>query len=516
MEIAILGAVGLLGYTLSSNGKDARFEARDSPVLKNKQAYPWGPGTTVQAELDADRQASQARWEQAQRPHMTGVITPNTKPGDRLPFFTSAAKQNTNDAVKQRRMETFTGALDAGTSQTGTYSRKKEVPSMFKPEWTAGKVSSSGTTGSTAFGIDQASRFIPSMRQNNVLPTQQIRVGKGIGVGPDTAASDGFHPMLRIMPTNVGDYKKNNLPGVVVPGGSAVALRPMQAQLLQTGPPRFYDMERYPLGPGKAALNALTVRTEDPGTGCAGRGRILSDEYYGGATLYGAQSNGAQPSRNRNDNNPNMHETNVTGASHGIGGFVNSDFDMSRVEAQRREQAVQYEGMLTGAKAPKSEEMYLLPDTHRSIHRTEVMGNPSTAVEGGKARPQDQVDRTLREHLHPESQPGIAAPYLKGHSVQSTHKWMDREAKRYGHHMVNWMPPAHKATDVRFPGLVQVKPRLQLPEATVLPTTATPIGMAPVGVSTTTYNKLPPTNTRLDLAIAKNQLASNELAVALP
>lgn len=516
MEIAILGAVGLLGYTLSSNGKDARFEARDNPVLKNKQAYPWGPGTTVQADLDADRQASQARWEMAQRPHTTGVITPNTKPGDRLPFFTSAAKQNTNDGVKQRRMETFTGALNVDSSLTGTYSRKKEVPSMFKPEWTAGKVSSSGTTGSTAFGIDQSQRFIPSVRQNNVLPTQQVRVGRGVGVGPDVSASDGFHPMMRVMPTNVGDYKKNNMPGVVIPGGSAVASRPMASQLLQEGPPRFYDMERYPLGPGKATLNALTVRTQDPGTGCGGRGRLLSDEYYGGATLYGAQSTATVPSRNRNDNNPNMHETNVTGASRGIGAFVNSDFDLARVATQQREQPTQYEGMLTGSKAPKAEEMYVLSDTHRSIHRTEVMGNPASAVGGGHSRPQDAMDRTLREQLHPQSQPGVAAPYLKGHSVQATDKWLDRESKRYGQHMVDWLPPAHKASDVRVPGLVQVKPRLQLPEAPVLPTTTTPLGMAPVGVSTTTYNKLPPTNTRLDLGIAKNQLASNELVVSFP
>lgn len=511
MELAILGAIGLLGYTFSETG--SRSSSKGKPVLRHAQSYPWGPGTEVQKLMEEDRRATQAKWEESLQPHITGVVTPNTKPTDQVPFFTSARTQHTSSDIKQRRLETFTGALDAKTSQTGTYSRKQEVPNMFKPEWTATPVNSGGGSSSRPFGVDQASRFIPSLIQNNVLPTQQIRVGKGVGVGPDVAATDGFHPMLRIMPNNVGEYKKNNLPGGVVPGSSGVATRPMEVEFLKTGPPTFWDMERYPLAPGKAAVNARSNRPEVVHPGCGGR--LMGDEYYGGGGMSGHYSAATQPSRDRDDNNMNVHDTNVTGSRHGIGGFVNASHDLSRVVAQQREQAATYEGMLTGAQAPKADPSYLLPQTHRSAQYTEMMGNPGSVVEGGRARPQDSWDRTLREQMHPQSQPGVAAPYIKGHSVQATDKWMDRESKRYGQHLHNWMPPAHKATDVRVPGLMQIKPRVELFEAPILPTNPTPMAMAPVGQSTSTYNKLPPTNARLDLSIAKSQLASNQLHLAV-
>lgn len=507
MELAILGAVGLLGYTMSE--REPRAPTKEQPVPKHRHAYPWGPGTEVEKAMEADRRTTQARWEQSVEPHVTGVIGPNTKPGAVQPYFSSAKKQHTNSEYKQRRMEMFTGATDMKTSQTGTYIKKREVPSMFKPEWTAGAVTFSGSQASSPFGIDQGARYIPSQKQNNVLPTQQIRVGKGLGVGPEVPASDGFHPMLRILPKNVNEHRLNNLPGGVVPGGSAVATRPMTAQLAQFGPPRYWTQERRPTAATKAAVHAATERPEQLLAPCGGR--MTGEDYYGTAGRVGSYVGVTQATRDRNDNNPHMHETNVTGAAHGIGAFAKAVHDPTRMEAQQREQLQQYDGVLTGGRAPTSTELYLLPQTNRSLHTTDVMGNPASAVEGGKARPMDAWDRTLREQLHPQSQPGIAAPYLKGHSVQATDKWLDRESKRYGQHLVGWVPPPHMATDVRVPGLVQIKPRLELQEAPTLPTTATPAAMAPLGQTTTTYNKLPSTNMRLDLNIAKNQLASNPL-----
>jgi hypothetical protein len=513
MELAIVGAVGLLGYTMSAAGKQPRFVGREHPVIKRAQAYPWGPNTDVQKAFDADRQATQARWEQSQQPQLTGVVSPNTRPNSNtMPFFSSASKQHTNTDYKQRRMEMFTGATDMRTSLTGTYARKQEVPSMFKPEWTAGAVNSSGSTVSSPFGADLLGRYIPSMKQNNVLPTEQIRVGRGVGVGIDVPASDGFHPMLRVMPPDLG-FKKNILPGGFVPGAAPIAARPMPVQMVQTKPPTTWSMDRYPLAPGKAAVNAATNRPTIVNPGCGGR--LVGDEYYGAAARGGAYTSSTQPTRNRFDNNQHEHNTNLTGARHGLGGFANADHDMTRFNSQQREQFETYNGVLTGAAAPAADPMHLLQQTQRSLRHTEIMGNPASVVEGGRARPMDAVDRTLREHMHPQSQPGVATPYLKGHSVTGTHKWFDRESKRYGQHLVNWMPPAHMATDVRLPGLVEVKQRLQPPNVAALPTTPTPIAMVPLGQSTTPYNKLPPTNTRLDLRIASDQLKNNDLHVAI-
>ena len=113
-----MGAVGVLGYVFSGPGRQSRVDEELRglpPSVAHAQAYPWGPGTEVQRAMDADRRATQARWEQSQRPAVTGVVAPGARPGQQQqqqqqqPFFASARRQNTNDGVKQRRMEMFTG-----------------------------------------------------------------------------------------------------------------------------------------------------------------------------------------------------------------------------------------------------------------------------------------------------------------------------------------------------------------------------------------------------------------------
>lgn len=513
MEVAILGAVGLLGYLVS--GKEPRKEVADQPLPPHRHAYPFGPGTEVQKVLEADREAMARRWEQSTQPQLTGVVTPNTRPdAGPLPFFSSAKKQHTNDEIKQRRMETFTGALDLRTSQTGTWSRKQEVPAMFKPEMSATALTSGGRSAGTPFGIDQGARYKPSTVQNNVVPTQQLRVGPGVGVGLDVAASGGFHPTLRILPKNVNAYKRHTLPGGVVPGASHVSARPSQPELAQMGPPRFWDQRRRPTAATKAAVSGATERPTQTIGACGGR--MTGEEYYGGAGgNTGSYVGVTQATRDRFDNNIAVHETNVTGARAGVGAFAKATLDTTRMEQQQREQQQTYDGMVTGPRTHTAEELYLLPQTNRSLHVTDLSGNPASHVDGGEIRPLDRIDRTLREHLHPESQPGIATPYIRGHSVQATGKWLDRDAKRYSQHLVGWMPPAHQASDVRVPGLVQIKPRLELPDMPSLPTTATPIAMAPPGTSATNYVKLPEENRRLDLTLATEQLQNNPLHLKL-
>ena len=514
MEVAILGAIGLLGYITSGKEPRAAAGAADQPVPPHRQAYPFGPGTEVQRVLEADRAATQRQWQQATQPQLTGVVTPNTNPGaGPLPFFRSAKTQHTNDGLKQRRMEMFTGAVDLRTSQTGTYSRKKEVPAMFPTQLSATRLTSGGRSAGTPFGIDQGTRYKASVMQNNVVPTEQLRVGPGVGVGLDVTASDGFHPMVRIMPKNVGEYKKHSLPGGLVVGGSQVSNRASQPTLAQFGPPRFWDQRRLPTAPTKAAVNGATERATQTMGACGGR--MAGEEYYGGAGREGAYVGAFQPTRDRFDNHTAEHETNVTAARHGTGAFAKAGHDRTRIASQHREQEQTYDGMLTGARAPTAEEMYLLPQTNRSIHVTDLAGNPASSVDSGEVRPQDRVDRTLREHLHPESQPGIATPYIRGHQVQATEKWLDRDSKRYTHHLVGWMPPAHLPTDVRMPGVVQVTPRLELPDAAPLPTTATPLAMAPPGKGAANLVKLPTENRRLDLSLAADQLKDNPLHLKL-
>ena len=518
MELAIVGLVGLLGYAASSSGKDSRVTEREECVPDHPQAFPFGPGTSVQAAMDDDRARTQAQWEQSIRPNVTGVITPNTQPTSTLPYYTSAKTQGTNNFMKQRLLETFTGALDTSTSQTGTYMHKSESRSFFEPNQSRMRITSGGSGGSAAMGGSDAARFIPSQLQQNVLPTQQIRVGRGVGVGTDVPASDGFHPMLRIMPEDFG-WKKNNLPGVVVPGGSTVASRPVDSYDVQSHhPPRYYAMEQHPPGPGRAIWTGPTDRAADAGTGCDGHSKIVGTDYYGGAGREGSYVATTAQSRNRIDNHPGLPETNVTGARDGVGGFVNSSYDMTRLTGQREESVTNmgFNGTVTGAKAPHAQQPYLLPATDRDTYNAARVGGAGSAVEGGQARPMDRADRTLREQTTVACQNGIASPYIKGATVTGTDKWLDRESKRYGQLIHDWLPPpclpsaaANRTT------VYGAKDRVDIPLMAPIPTTLNPMGMAALGERAGCMNKLPVTNTRLDLNIAKTQLASNDIAIPL-
>ncbi|KAI3432547.1 hypothetical protein D9Q98_004096 [Chlorella vulgaris] len=289
--------------------------------------------TDAQKALDADRAATQARWEQAVQPGVTGVITPNTKPGGPLPYFTSEKTQATNNPMKQRRLEMFTGALDATSSETGTFRHKTETPARFKPEQNAMPVSFSGSSRVTAMGMDAAtaSRYVPSQLHQNIVPTQQVRVGRGVGVGTDVTATDGFHPMLRVMPKDFG-WKKNNLPGGFVPGAAPICKRPSDVTVFSDNrPPRYWTQAQVALGPGRAVWTGPTTRSKDPGTGCGGSSKIVGSEYYGvmGGND-GSYTNSALPSRDRFDNNTGLPQANPTVARSGTGGYVNSAFDDSR------------------------------------------------------------------------------------------------------------------------------------------------------------------------------------------
>ena len=195
MELLIAGGIALLGFGMSTPGRDPR------PTKRPKYAKQLGPSNEYIEPGNSTRglerehvERAEKRWRDARDPSLTGIATPHTKlTNAQLPFFTSARKQNTNDGVKQTLLETFTGANGMDSSVTGTYRNKREVEAMFSPSYSAQQVTSSGSSGNIMYDR-QESRFENSPWQNNVLPAEKIYVGRGIGVGPEVAASDGFHP----------------------------------------------------------------------------------------------------------------------------------------------------------------------------------------------------------------------------------------------------------------------------------------------------------------------------------
>lgn len=96
-----------------------------------------------------------------------------------------------------------------------------------------------------------------SDKMNNVLPFEQKRVGPGMNT--DKISKGGFHPYFRILPQNVGEYKKNNLPQRYVPGKVLVTnnnnSRSNDIQMKETRD-NFYKYEDRPNINGKMYLES--------------------------------------------------------------------------------------------------------------------------------------------------------------------------------------------------------------------------------------------------------------------
>lgn len=107
------------------------------------------------------------------------------------PFFGGSVKQNMDDNVNKTLLEKFTGT-------DVIYRHKKETKMFFKPE-----------KNTEVFGQKiqrDDSRYIPSLAKNNILPFDQIKVGKGLNKNANELSTDvGFHDTYR--PIGKGSYK---------------------------------------------------------------------------------------------------------------------------------------------------------------------------------------------------------------------------------------------------------------------------------------------------------------------
>ena len=174
---------------------------------------------------------------------------PAAKGTDPQPYFRSERTQGYNERTAQFKSELFSGTTRMGVSKTGAYSNKTEAEARFKPAETAGRLRYYGKSGDETFASeDVRSTYKTIGKMTKALPFEQVRVGPGVGKGIDVASADGFHPYFRVMPNNVGDYKKNNLPGGVVPGKWFIDNGTSRDfEFDKKMPKKFYDMQRRPL-----------------------------------------------------------------------------------------------------------------------------------------------------------------------------------------------------------------------------------------------------------------------------
>lgn len=440
MELVLATTIGVLGWVLSKPGatpvplNSVQSAAGVQPAnTKNKQK-------TSKELLKAHDTVAEKRWEAAQDPASNIV-------GRQVPFFSSFRKQHTNDDVKQRRMEIYSGTLGYDTSASGTWKHKVETVPMFKP--VAQPLTSSGSSGN---GVTyDPSRYLASTTgiQNNALPFQQQRVGPGVGVGVNVVATDGFHSKYRVLPPDLG-YKRNILEGRVVPGGSGVAAREVDPKFSSKGVPRVYSMERRPLERGRAAATAQASR---PHTLVKGQGQCHVDtqEYFGPANTLGHVVGAGQWARYKGDDRPGLPMTNVTGATSGVGAFVGTHYDTTRFDSQQREKSLDVIAPKGDQMRHTSERTFLDTPTFRTLQNN--LGYNGVAghyVASNTIHPLDTPQPTLREQLHDQDN-GMsgAAPIVKGPTVHCTNRQLLKEAKRGSQVVNNYIPHAERTDAFR-------------------------------------------------------------------
>lgn len=543
MELLIAGGIALLGYNLTP-GTARRGTSRPGGAYA-QQLGPSNeydtPGNDTTALTKEHMALAEKRWRDARDPQLTGIVTPHTKlTNAMLPFFRSAKSQNTNDAVKQTLLETFTGANTLGESLTGTYRKKREVEALFAPAASAAgaRVTSSGTVGNPAYDRED-DRFLPGTFHHNVLPAEQITVGRGVGVGPDVLAADGFHPMHRVLLKNVGEYKKNNLPGQVNHGAPVqpnAATEGDQAKVsVNHGAGALvYDQARRPMMPSRAAVLAPTEHGGLP-HGTLKRPKAGEEDRFGNpARGLGHEVRGAEETKLGYDSGRDHHDRNhilpwinsTAGAStSATGAFTHYSLDPSRIRAQQRE-APGCMGHVTGPVARSLPAGVVLPATQREMTTTSYVGGVGTNGSGMAVRTEDHARTTLRDTQG--ANPALFGTKAAVHGGTMDNVWRyrrlgraskrpDREGRLPQPARINVQadPQSHGKGAVGAMGAVATKPDDTRPWNAALPSPFNAGYNEDAGRATAPLNKLPTANPRLDLSLAVDQLKTNPYASSL-
>jgi hypothetical protein len=488
--------------------------------------------TSVAALLAGDSARMTARWEEALDPARTGVITPNNgsiNMQGNVPFFRSARSQNTNESVKQTRMELFTGANDAAMSQTGTYRNKREVEARFRPTESAAPLTFGGSAGNPAADLDRmmsaerANLNAAGARYNNVTPVQQLRVGRGVNVGPGVAATGGFHSRFRVLPTQdeLGSYRRHQLPGGVIPGKSRVNVREAASRSVLNHDGKIeWTQERRPTLPsGQRALTAAAAIDEHVSSTRRAQSE-LEVEYYGNRAREGpstgADDTDATRLKDRTARFPNLNGTSAASGP-AVGHYAVSEYELSRTDKLMREQGTPYTPNGSGTVNAKGRTVpagEVMSNTQRNLTNSFGPGNGASRVSRGEALAPDRPSTTLREmttNTDTKVLGGSALVDKSDYDNENRFKVLDRTAKR-GSQLVEAFgaPGRMNVFDTAGDGAKVVKKTQTLREGL-----KGHEGRMPryydkgTGAETTPLNKLPVHNPRLDLSTARDQLRSN-------
>ena len=224
MELLIIGGLAFVGYEISKTGK-TKLNVAHKQNIQQQNEYPF---------------KSDPR---------NGIDPANMNFNTQQPFFKREGGMtlSNNNEIKTRNLESFTGINNE------EYKKKQEQVCLFNPEDNKQNI-----YGTPAISSDIYNRYKSNSMMNNVNPVEQQQVGPGLNTGSDVSAKGGFHQYLRILPTNVGDYKNNTLEGRVISGKGMTQSRTAQSHQEVHSAASYYTQCEHPTMPSKAAYNAPT------------------------------------------------------------------------------------------------------------------------------------------------------------------------------------------------------------------------------------------------------------------
>lgn len=204
-----------------------------------------------------------------------------------LPFLRGSVTQNTDPVANRRIMENF--------GSNGSLRKKQEVSGMFVPEANTNVFDHAKLDSVKDRVAGQGSRL-----QNNVLPFDQVKVGRGVGQGFSAKPTGGFQQFNMqdyAMPKNVDELRPANKPKLTFEGrtvdGQKGSMRGSVGQVSNNRVPTAFEMgpERYMKTTGAIKRPAQNPLPEAKNT----TRQATTMEYKGAAFAYGAQKAEQRP-----------------------------------------------------------------------------------------------------------------------------------------------------------------------------------------------------------------------------
>ena len=179
-------------------------------------------------------------------------------------------KQYLDDSQVQQRMEIYTGLRQERDRDNLGKPNRTETLNLFTPEERiTGYGYQYGQSGKGGPGFEiSRQKEIEDLRstlkfKTNEHPVERINVGRGISIGTEVPAAGGFQQYTRVVPDNISDYKRNQLPGTVAGGKWVYSNAPQSQQpVMKNRPNGFYSLCQYGPMPSRGVVTAEMTRPD--------------------------------------------------------------------------------------------------------------------------------------------------------------------------------------------------------------------------------------------------------------